>query len=119
MNSLKQYRQKLEELRLRRSSKQVLETKLHDELTKGKKKAEPESLKPSTPLAPKDHLTSKKAYKLRKKYGTISDEMYTQSIMFLRTYSECDQSQHHRNIVALYNYQCEHNEASEEPELSL
>lgn len=115
----KNLKQKIYEMSLRRNSKHALKSKLHDQMSKPKSDTETslqqqnenidiESQNKST------KLTCKKAYKLKQKYGIISDQSYADSIMYLRNYKTSDLTNHHKNIVALYEYQHKNNVVEDE-----
>lgn len=100
-------KQKIYEMSLRRNSKQALKLKLHNEMTKPMSETQQ-----TTNIETQDKhvvLNCKKAYKLKQKYGIVSDQTYADSIMYLRNYKTSDKTNHHKNIVALYEYQHKNN----------
>lgn len=102
----KNLKQKIYEMSLRRNSKHALKSKLHDQMSNPK--SETNHQQQNIDIESQDKsmkLTCKKAYKLKQKYGIISDQMYADSIMYLRNYKTSDLTNHHKNIVALYEYQ--------------
>ena len=110
----KNLKQKIYEMSLRRNSKHALKSKLHDQMSKPKSetKAKLNLQQQNIDNETQDKsmkLTCKKAYKLKQKYGIISDQMYADSIMYLRNYKTSDLTNHHKNIVALYEYQHKNN----------
>lgn len=104
----KNLKQKIYEMSLRRNSKHALKSKLHDQMTKPKSETEAKPQQQNIDIESQNKsmkLTCKKAYKLKQKYGIISDQSYADSVMFLRNYKTSDSTNHHKNIVALYEYQ--------------
>lgn len=113
----KNLKQKIYEMSLRRNSKHALKSKLHDQMSKPKSDTESRLQQQNTDNESQDKsmkLTCKKAYKLKQKYGIISDQMYADSIMYLRNYKTSDLTNHHKNIVALYEYQHKNNVMNDE-----
>ena len=103
----KNLKQKIYEMCLRRNSKHALKLKLHEQMSKPRSETETNHQQ-NTDIESQDKsmkLTCKKAYKLKQKYGIISDQTYADSIMYLRNYKTSDLTNHHKNIVALYEYQ--------------
>lgn len=110
----KNLKQKIYEMSLRRNSKHALKSKLHDQMSKPKSETEAKLNLQQQNIDNETQdksmkLTCKKAYKLKQKYGIISDQMYADSIMYLRNYKTSDLTNHHKNIVALYEYQHKNN----------
>ena len=113
----KNLKQKIYEMSLRRNSKHALKSKLRDQMSKPKSDTETSLQQQNTDNESQDKsmkLTCKKAYKLKQKYGIISDKTYADSIMFLRNYKTSDLTNHHKNIVALYEYQHKNNVMNDE-----
>lgn len=111
----KNLKQKIYEMSLRRNSKHALKSKLHDQMSKPKSDTSLQQQNTDNESQDKSmKLTCKKAYKLKQKYGIISDQMYADSIMYLRNYKTSDLTNHHKNIVALYEYQHKNNVMNDE-----
>lgn len=111
----KNLKQKIYEMSLRRNSKHALKSKLHDQMSKPKSEIKSQQQNINIESQYKSmKLTCKKAYKLKQKYGIISDQMYADSIMYLRNYKTSDLTNHHKNIVALYEYQHKNNVMNDE-----
>lgn len=111
----KNLKQKIYEMSLRRNSKHALKSKLHDQMTNPKSESRLQQQNTDNESQDKSmKLTCKKAYKLKQKYGIISDQMYADSIMYLRNYKTSDLTNHHKNIVALYEYQHKNNVVNDE-----
>lgn len=115
----KNLKQKIYEMSLRRNSKHALKSKLHDQMSKPKSDTETSLRQQNENINNESQdkstkLTCKKAYKLKQKYGIISDQMYADSIMYLRNYKTSDLTNHHKNIVALYEYQHKNNVVEDE-----
>lgn len=111
----KNLKQKIYEMSLRRNSKHALKSKLHDQMSKPKSDTSLQQQNTDNESQDKSmKLTCKKAYKLKQKYGIISDQMYADSIMYLRNYKTSDLTNHHKNIVALYEYQHKNNVVEDE-----
>lgn len=113
----KNLKQKIYEMSLRRNSKHALKSKLHDQMSKPKSETSLQQQNENITNESQDKstkLTCKKAYKLKQKYGIISDQMYADSIMYLRNYKTSDLTNHHKNIVALYEYQHKNNVMNDE-----
>lgn len=111
----KNLKQKIYEMSLRRNSKHALKSKLHDQMSKPKSESRLQQQNTDNESQDKStKLTCKKAYKLKQKYGIISDQSYADSVMFLRNYKTSDSTNHHKNIVALYEYQHKNNVMNDE-----
>lgn len=115
----KNLKQKIYEMSLRRNSKHALKSKLHDQMSKPKSDTESSLQQQNENINNESQdksmkLTCKKAYKLKQKYGIISDKTYADSIMYLRNYKTSDLTNHHKNIVALYEYQHKNNVVNDE-----
>lgn len=115
----KNLKQKIYEMSLRRNSKHALKSKLHDQMSKPKSDTESSLQQQNENINNESQdksmkLTCKKAYKLKQKYGIISDKTYADSIMYLRNYKTSDLTNHHKNIVALYEYQHKNNVMNDE-----
>lgn len=115
----KNLKQKIYEMSLRRNSKYALKSKLHDQMSKPKSDTETSLQQQNENIDNESQdkstkLTCKKAYKLKQKYGIISDKTYADSIMYLRNYKTSDLTNHHKNIVALYEYQHKNNVVNDE-----
>lgn len=111
----KNLKQKIYEMSLRRNSKHALKSKLYDQMTNPKSETRLQQQNTDNESQDKSmKLTCKKAYKLKQKYGIISDQMYADSIMYLRNYKTSDLTNHHKNIVALYEYQHKNNVMNDE-----
>lgn len=113
----KNLKQKIYEMSLRRNSKHALKSKLHDQMSKPKSDTSLQQQNENIDNESQDKsmkLTCKKAYKLKQKYGIISDQMYADSIMYLRNYKTSNLTNHHKNIVALYEYQHKNNVMNDE-----
>ena len=115
----KNLKQKIYEMSLRRNSKHALKSKLHNQMSKPKSDTETSLQQQNENINNESQdkstkLTCKKAYKLKQKYGIISDQSYADSIMYLRNYKTSDLTNHHKNIVALYEYQHKNNVMNDE-----
>lgn len=118
MNNKEAIRNKLNELRLKRSSKFVQKAELHKVLTKVTEKKETsvkeQQQQQNTPEDP-FKVNSKTLYKLRKKYPVVTDQMYSEAILYTNKYTPNTQEwNHYRNIIAVYNYNLSHKEQSEQ-----
>ena len=117
MNNKEAIRNKLNELRLKRSSKFVQKAELHKVLTKvAEKKETPAKEQQQQQKTPEDpfKVNSKTLYKLRKKYPVVTDQMYSEAILYTNKYTPNSKEwNHYRNIIAVYNYNQSHKEQSE------